>query len=75
MHGFHWFDCNNTNDIERLRTLEEKADTGKPMYDRAIYVWTYDDLRKKAIAEQNGLNYFVFWNNDLSDFKEWLMTL
>ena len=75
LHGFHWFDSNDADDIERLRTLEEKADTGKPMYDRAIYVWTYDDLRKKAVAEQNGLNYFVFWNNDLSDFKEWLMAL
>lgn len=75
LHGFHWFDSNDENDIKRLKKLESKASDKKPMYERAIYIWTYDDLCKKHIAEQNNLKYFVFWKNDLSDFKDWLITL
>lgn len=44
------------------------------MYKRAVYIWTYDDLRKRATAEKNNLNYFVFWDNDLTDFKQWIDT-
>lgn len=72
LHGFHWFDENNSEDLARLQLLVEKSDQGKPMYARAVYIWTYDDLRKRDVAEKNKLNYLVFWDNDLSDFKNWL---
>lgn len=36
-----------------------------------IYVWTNLDLRKRQQAQQNDLNYVVFWKNDLSDFLDW----
>lgn len=74
LHGFHWFDETNDEDLMRLQTLIEKSDT-KPMYKRAVYVWTYDDLRKKEIAEKNHLNYLVFWDNDLTDLKAWLESI
>lgn len=72
LHGFHWFDDTNDDDLIRLRELVEKAEQGKPMYSRAVYIWTYDDLRKRSTAEENGLNYLVFWDNDLTDFKHWI---
>ena len=72
LHGFHWFDDQNEDDISRLNMLMEKAEAGKPMYQRAVYIWTYDDLRKRQIAEDNHIHYLVFWDNDLTDFKAWL---
>ncbi len=75
MHCYHWFDDNNPDDLKELQRLIEKADEGKPMYKRAIYIWTYDDLRKREIARKNNLNYLVFWDNDLTDFKKWLESL
>lgn len=75
LHGFHWFDETNRDDLVRLDEIVEKASQGKPMYERAVYIWTYDDLRKRATAEANGLNYLVFWDNDLTDFKKWLTSV
>ncbi len=72
LHGFHWFDASNSDDILKLEYWMEKAEQGKPLYRRAIYIWTYDDLRKLATAVDNDLNYLVFWDNDLTDFKKWL---
>jgi hypothetical protein len=75
LHGFHWFDATSSDDLLRLQELLVRADESKPMYERAVYIWTYDDLRKKYIAEQNHLNYIVFWDNDLKDFQNWLETI
>lgn len=69
MHGGHFFDPNNEADIERLQAW---LVSDKPSYERAIYVWTQNDLEKRRVAEENGLNYCVFWEQDLSDFKDWL---
>ena len=69
MHGGHFFDENNESDLEKLQVW---LASNKPSYERAIYVWTQNDLDKRDIALQNNLNYVVFWNQDLSDFKEWL---
>lgn len=69
MHGGHWFDMNNDADLEKLQAW---LSSDKPSYERAIYVWTQNDLDKRNVALQNNLNYIVFWNQDLSDFKEWL---
>lgn len=75
LHGFHWFDDTDEADLIRLSEMAKKAEQGKPMYQRAVYIWTYDDLRKRATAEANSLNYIVFWDNDLTDFKQWIETL
>ena len=69
MHGGHFFDDNNESDLEKLQVW---LASDKPSYERAIYIWTQNDLDKRDTALQNNLNYIVFWNQDLSDFKEWL---
>ena len=69
MHGGHWFDMNDDADLEKLQAW---LSSDKPSYERAIYIWTQNDLDKRNTALQNNLNYVVFWNQDLSDFKKWL---
>lgn len=69
MHGGHWFDENNENDLAKLQAW---LVNDKPSYERAVYIWTQNDLDKKRTAEKNNLNYVVFWEQDLSDFNEWL---
>lgn len=39
---------------------------------RILYRWTVNDPLKLKTAIQNGLNYMVFWDNDLTDFHIWL---
>ncbi len=75
LHCGHWFDEHNEDDLQKLQMLFDKAQESKPMYKRAIYIWTYDDLRKRQTAIENHINYLVFWDNDLNDFKEWLKTI
>lgn len=41
-------------------------------YAAAIQTWTVRDVRKRSTALQSGICYFVFWDNDLSDFHMWL---
>lgn len=72
MHGGAWYDPDNIEHQQKLQKWKSRVSDKKPMYKRAIYVWTENDPAKKKAAEENGLNYLVFWNNDLSDFYEWL---
>ena len=72
LHCGHWFDENDESDLLKLRELQNKVSDVKPMYGREIYIWTYDDLRKRDTAVKNQLNYLVFWDYDLNDFKLWL---
>lgn len=69
-HGGHWFDSNNTNDLARLEKIKQKA-AYRNLYSKMIKVWTKTDLKKKAIAIENNLNYLVFWKYDLLDFMNW----
>ena len=71
IHGCEWYDESNSKHQMKLKKWKEKS-SKKESYERAIYVWTENDPAKKKTAEENGLNYLVFWNNDLSDFYEWL---
>lgn len=72
-HGGHWFDKNNEEDLQKLAEWQSRAkEKGSRYYHAAIHVWTERDLLKKATAEQNNLNYLVFWNQDLSDVREYL---
>ena len=57
-HGGHWFD---ENDEEDLKKLQQWKDKGTKYYLNAIDTWTVRDVKKKKIAEENRLNYVVFW--------------
>lgn len=70
-HGGHWFDENNNEDKRMLLFMQEK-DT--KFYNNAIHTWTVRDPLKRKTAEENNLNYLVFWDNDLTDAKAWLAT-
>lgn len=72
LHGDHWFDSSDVDDIAMLHTFKQKLESGKRFYKVAIDVWTVRDVKKRQVAIDNHLNYVVFWKNDLSDFKEWL---
>lgn len=71
-HGEHFFDKHSKEDVETLRLWEERAESGRTAYKEAIYRWTVDDLNKRNTAEMNDLNYLVFWDSDLTDFRIWL---
>lgn len=58
-HGPHWFDKNDKEDVRILNFWKSKR---SDYYDVAVNVWSIKDLEKKKIAEQNELNYLVFWN-------------
>ena len=71
-HGGYWFDADDCDDIAKLGVWRQKLSVGHRLYADAISVWTVRDVKKKNTALENGLNYLVFWKNNLSDFKEWL---
>ena len=72
LHGKHWFDSSNECDLQILNSWRDKVKQGHKFYNVAIDVWTVRDIKKRMAAIENNLNYVVFWNNDLSDFKQWL---
>lgn len=72
LHGGHWFDSNNQNDINMLNEWLANIKANKCFYEVAVDVWTIRDVKKRQTAIKNNLNYVVFWKTDLSDFKEWL---
>ena len=68
MHGMHWFNSNNKDDLNKLTVWKEKAKTSN-MYKVAITVWTKSDLEKRDYAIKNNLNYIVLWTlNDIDNF-------
>lgn len=68
-HGPHWFDESNPFDVEILSNWESHRSS---YYDSAAYIWTIRDPMKRQCAIDNNLNYLVFWDNDLTDAREWL---
>lgn len=67
MHGKHYFDINNTEDINKLKIWKSKSDNR--MYQTAINVWTKSDIEKRNIALQQNLTYIVLWTiNDIHEF-------
>ena len=72
LHGGHWFNECDENDLSIFHMWEDKVKSGKKFYTVAIDVWTVRDLKKYNTALTNQLNYLVFWKNDLSDFMDWL---
>ena len=69
-HGKHWFDENNEEDLKILNKWKEK---GTKYYLNAIYTWTKLDVKKRKIAEENNLNYIIFWK--FNEIKQWLESL
>lgn len=72
LHGKHWFNPNDKGDINRLNVYVDKVKMGKMFYQSAIDVWTKRDVLKRETAKNNHLKYMVFWNQDLSDFYQWV---
>lgn len=72
LHGGHWFDETNSADIQQLQLWKNLEQQGKRFYGVAVDVWTVRDVKKRKMAEANGLNYLVFWDNKLADFLNWL---
>ena len=80
--NFHWthgrrpFNPNSEKDMEQLKHWEELGRSATSVRDKgqyyknAITTWTDLDVRKRAIAEQNGLNYLVFYF--LKDAVKWV---
>ena len=71
-HGGYWFDKNNMEDKRQVELWGQKYVSGHPAYGQAITVWTIRDLQKRETAQKHNLSYFVFWDNDLTDFHRWL---
>ena len=68
VHGDHWFN-NDKNDRE---IISDWKDVGSDYYLNAIDVWTKRDVDKRLCAKKNNLNYLVFWDTFLRDFKLWV---
>ena len=66
-HNQHWFDINLDNKV--YLSLCEKAKSND-YYKTALNVWTKNDVIKRNTAQQNNLNYVVFWK--LSDLDLWI---
>lgn len=69
-HGRHWFDPLSDADVATLVDFSRRAKESS-WYLSVVKVWTQKDPVKRAIAIRNKLNYLVFWNSDLSDFRVW----
>ena len=68
-HGGHWFDSTNDEDLKKLQSWMDK---NTQYYDAAINTWTERDPLKKRVAEENHLNYIVFWDStNLEDVFLW----
>ena len=63
MHGGHFYDSTNANDILKVQIIKEKAKTSK-WYEKMVEVWLDRDVRKHECAIKNKLNYIVIWNYD-----------
>lgn len=74
-HGGHWFDPNSPNDLAKVAEWKDKVKRGHMFYAAALETWVKRDSRKLACARSKGINYLVFWDNDLTDAEAWLASL
>lgn len=70
VHGKHWFDPSNEADQAMLAKWKAK---GTGYYSIAVKVWTEMDLKKKATADANNLNYLAFWT--FAELETWFSHL
>ena len=66
-HGFHFFDKNNQEDLNKL---EEWKSKNTKYYNSAIKTWTQRDILKLETAIKNHLNYVVWFNQEQG--YEWI---
>ena len=72
--NFHWTHGGKmftgcTEDLEKLTLWQQKAQLSK-YYQNAIDTWTIRDLSKNKKAEENSLNYLVFYTQE--DLDAWI---
>lgn len=70
-HGEHWFDERNPLDVDKMCMWLSKS-RNSCYYQQAVQTWTERDLMKRQCAVDNGLNYLVFWDSDLTDARAFL---
>lgn len=76
VHGQEPFNCNNSKHIKLLQYWENKSKElnhkgeFKKSYLLAIDTWTKRDPMKVKTAQENNLNYKVFYNEN--QFKKWI---
>lgn len=73
VHGRHWFDENDHDDLLRLQHLQE---SDKLKNKKAAKVWTVEDVAKRKKAAESGIKYLVFWyknqaQHGLGEFNDW----
>ena len=66
-----FYDKNNKIDIDELNRWIEKSKYSK-YYEIAVKVWSQRDVLKNETAISNNINYIVFWDYNLLDFKKWI---
>ena len=63
-HGRHPFNPADENDVETLDFWKSKDND---YYDNAVYTWTDLDVRKRKLAEENGLNYLEIFSSNIDE--------
>lgn len=66
-HGFHFFDKDNQEDLDKLEKWKNK---NSKYYNSAIKTWTQRDILKLETAIKNHLNYVVWFNQEQT--YEWV---
>lgn len=66
-HGFHFFDKDNQEDLDKLEKWKNK---NSKYYNSAIKTWTQRDILKLETAIKNHLNYVVWFNQEQA--YEWI---
>lgn len=68
-HGNDFY--NNTSKQNEILSEWITKSKNSVYYKSAIATWTVSDVNKRNYARKNKLNYVVFWDNKLRDFKLW----
>ena len=68
-HGDCFYNENSDYTDKFLRRINSHSGA---YYEKAKYVFTKLDVEKVSVAKSNGLNYLVFWDNNLNDVDNWI---
>lgn len=69
-HGKHWFNKNSKEDLTLIEIYKSKVGEHK-LYKNFIDTWTKRDVKKRAVAKRNRLNYVVLWSK--KDIYDWFI--
>ena len=61
-HGGHPFNESDSNDLKKLELWKSKNNR---FYNESIKTWTVRDVRKRSVAEANGLNYIEVFETSM----------